>query len=103
MKSTVPIACRNYSGSLQCTCRIELFSFSHQKYKYCNQSLTDIKKPSACGLDFDGFKWNTYQQVIVTALADPTSRPSYSAVVKLRAIGADILWRDYYLPDITVG
>jgi len=86
---------------------MELFSFTDQFIgngpTHCNQSLTSNVKPSACGLEFDGTKWNQYQTITVSALTDQTSRPSYKAAVKLRAIsGRDTLWANYYLPDITV-
>ena len=86
---------------------MELFSFTDQFTPngptHCNQSLTSSVKPSACGLEFNGTKWNQYQTITVSALTDQTSRPSYKALVKLRAIsGRDTLWANYYLPDITV-
>lgn len=107
IRSTVPIACRTILGSTRCNFRMELFSFADQfqsnENKHCNKSLANQIKPSACGLEFDGLKWNQYQQVSVSALADQTSRPSYRALVKLRAIsGGDTLWANYFLPDITV-
>jgi hypothetical protein len=86
---------------------MELFSFTDQFINngpaHCNQSLTSNVKPSACGLEFDGTKWNQYQTISVSALTDQTSRPSYKATVKLRAKSArDTLWANYHLPDITV-
>ena len=86
---------------------MELFSFKDQfipnKPTHCNQSLTSNVKPSACGLEFNGTEWNQYQPITVSALTDQTSRPSYKAAVKLRAIsGRDTLWANYHLPDIMV-
>lgn len=107
IKSTVPVVCRTIGEHFFCDIRMELFSyrdqFKDQEQRHCNQSLTEDIKPSACGLEFDGQKWNQYQTISVSALTDPTSRPSYSAIVKLKAISSrDTLWRDYFLPDITV-
>lgn len=107
IRSTVPIACRIILGTTRCSVRMELFSFADQfdqnEERHCNQSLTDKVKPSACGLEFDGVNWFQYQTVSVSALADQTSRQSYTALVKLRAIsGGDTLWANYFLPDITV-
>lgn len=106
LKSTVPIACTVFQSIPLCTIRIELFDYKGQfsgQQPHCNQSLVEDIHWSDCGLDFDGWRWDSWQTINVSALADQSSRPSYTALVKLRGISnRDTLWKYYSVPDIYV-
>ena len=71
---------------------------------YCNNSITELTKPSLCGLELDGWKRWTWQTLNINLPENSAEDQSYTAKVKLRVTQAtdDDLWTNYQLPEITV-
>ncbi|OWF53474.1 uncharacterized protein LOC110446398 [Mizuhopecten yessoensis] len=106
IRTTVPIACPSIRP--HCTIYIEMFDLSEQlpRNTQCNRNMTklDHHNHSHCGVKFDGFRWRTYQNMVISALADQQYRSQYTAILKLRTLQNDYdsLWNNFVLPDIKV-
>ena len=104
----MPIACRYNDTSYSCTLKLDLFDFSEQFTSgapmYCNNSITELTKPSLCGLELDGWKRWTWQTLNINLPENSAEDQSYTAKVKLRVTQAtdDDLWTNYQLPEVTV-
>ncbi|XP_071133683.1 uncharacterized protein [Mytilus edulis] len=106
--STVPVACIGGSSNA-CDVTIEMVDFNEQFTSgapvYCNSSVTDLTKPSLCGLVLDGWKTNTeWQKLSVSLPANSAQDQEYQAKLLLRVSSAsyDSLWTNYLLPEISI-
>ncbi|VDI67679.1 Hypothetical predicted protein [Mytilus galloprovincialis] len=106
--STVPVACIGGSSNA-CDVTIEMVDFNEQFTSgapvYCNSSVTDLTKPSLCGLVLDGWKTNTeWQKLSVSLPANSAQDQEYQAKLLLRVSSAsyDSVWTNYLLPEISI-
>lgn len=106
--STVPVACIDGS-SHACDVTIEMVDFNEQFTSgapaYCNSSITDLTKPSLCGLVLDGWKTpSVWQKLSVSLPANTAQDQEYQAKLLLRVSSAsyDSVWTNYVLPEISV-
>ncbi|CAC5372516.1 unnamed protein product [Mytilus coruscus] len=106
--STVPVACIDGS-SHACDVTIEMVDFNEQFTSgapaYCNSSITDLTKPSLCGLVLDGWKTpSVWQKLSVSLPANTAQDQEYQAKLLLRVSSAsyDSVWTNYLLPEISI-
>ncbi|XP_076077906.1 von Willebrand factor D and EGF domain-containing protein-like [Mytilus galloprovincialis] len=106
--TTVPIACRYNDTSYSCKVKLDLFDFNEQftagAPMYCNNSVTEMTKPSMCGLELDGWQQWAWQTLDINLPENSASDQEYQAKVKLRVLEADDdpIWSNYQLPEVTV-
>ncbi|VDI75280.1 Hypothetical predicted protein [Mytilus galloprovincialis] len=106
--TTVPIACRYNDTTYSCKVKLDLFDFNEQFTSgapmYCNNSVTEMTKPSMCGLELDGWRQWSWQTLDINLPENSASDQEYQAKVKLRVLEADDdpIWSNYQLPEVTV-
>ncbi|VDI28062.1 Hypothetical predicted protein [Mytilus galloprovincialis] len=106
--TTVPIACRYNDTTYSCKVKLDLFDFNEQftagAPMYCNNSVTEMTKPSMCGLELDGWQQWAWQTLDVNLPENTAADQEYQAKIKLRVLEADDdpIWSNYQLPEVTV-
>lgn len=106
--NTVPVACKYNDTNYECKITLDLFDFNEQftsgSPMYCNGSVTQMTKPSMCGLELDAWRQWSWQKLTVNLPENTASDQEYQARVKLRVVNADDddIWANYQLREIIV-
>lgn len=105
--TTVPVACM-YDSSSACDLTLEMNNFNEEFTSgapmSCNQSITELTKPSVCGLVLDGWKTSSWQILDIKLPENTAQDQEYTAKLQLRVAFSiyDNFWVNYVLPEITV-
>ncbi|XP_076077826.1 uncharacterized protein LOC143048184 isoform X4 [Mytilus galloprovincialis] len=105
--TTVPVACM-YDSSSACDLTLEMNNFNEEFTSgapmSCNQSITELTKPSVCGLVLDGWKTSSWQILDIKLPENTAQDQEYTAKLQLRVAFSiyDNFWVNYVLPEITI-